>query len=485
MNPTPRLFFLLAMLTSACSIPASATSLQSRPPNIIFILADDLGYGDLGCYGQQVIRTPEIDHMAATGMRFTQHYAGSTVCAPSRSVLMTGLHTGHNKIRGNARLSYDASDLTLATVLQQAGYRTGIIGKWGLGEIGTQGTPNQKGFDEFFGYINQTRAHNSYPEYLWRNDEKVPLPNEVETAQEGNAAGLGGVARVKRVHSHDLFTKESLEFIERNHEQPFFLYLAYTLPHANNEGISMGQIGMEVPDLGAYADKPWPEAQRAHAAMISRLDRDVGSLLRLLDSLGLSEQTLVMFTSDNGPHAEGGADPSYFDSAGGLRGYKRDLYEGGIRVPMIAKWPGVIDPGSTCEFPSAFWDFFATACDVAGIDPVPETDGISYLPSLKGKPQDAERVLYWEFPIQWAGNGSGYQVALRKGNWKAVRSHLEHGTGTVTELYDLETDPAERNGLAAQYPEKVRELEQLMASQHRPSSAFASPPPVATLGTDD
>jgi arylsulfatase A-like enzyme len=454
-------------------------SKAENPPNIIYILADDLGYGDLGCYGQQEIKTPEIDQLAKDGMRFTNHYAGSTVCSPSRSVLMTGLHTGHNRIRGNANLDYNKDDVTVAMELKKAGYRTGIIGKWGLGNIGTDGTPNAKGFDFSLCYINQTRAHNSYPDYLWKNGEKLELPNEVEYVKEGHGAGITGVARKKIVHSHTLFTDETLAFIERNQTQPFFLYLAYTIPHANNEANRMGQIGMEVPDLGIYADKSWPEAQKAQAAMISLLDRDVGRIVDLLDKLGLSENTLVIFTSDNGPHAEGGADPSFFNSNGGLRGQKRDLYEGGIRIPFIAKWDGVVPAGRVCDYPSAFWDFMPTACEIAGIQELPNTDGISYLPSLKGETQDPERVLYWEFPINWVGNGAGYQVALRKGKWKAVRSHLETEFGAVTELYNLETDPAEMNGLASQYPGKVKELEALMAEEHTHSEPFTSPPPVS------
>ncbi|MCX5637924.1 MAG: arylsulfatase, partial [Planctomycetota bacterium] len=416
---------------------------QSRP-NIIFILADDLGYGDLGCYGQKEIATPNIDRLAAEGIRFTDHYAGSTVCAPSRCCLMTGLHTGHCWIRGNALIPLRPSDVTVAELLKQAGYTTGIIGKWGLGETGTTGIPNKKGFDYWFGYLNQRHAHNYYPEFLWRNEESISIEgNKLPKPEPGG----WGESASKVTYSPDLFTKEALSFVEQNSDfakasdfacatpdkspdkkdptslklrrtsRPFFLYLAYTIPHANNEA---GQNGMEVPSLGQYADKNWPPPQKGHAAMITRMDGDIGKLMAKLKKLGLDENTLVMFSSDNGPHKEGGGDPAFNKSSGPLRGYKRDLYEGGIRVPMLARWPSKIKAGSVSNHVSAFWDFLPTCCELAGVN-TPETiDGISILPTLLGQPdkQKKHEFLYWEFHEQ------GKKQAVRMGDWKGVRLNV-------------------------------------------------------------
>lgn len=446
----------------------SCAPVEQEPPNpnIIYILADDLGYGDLGCYGQETIKTPEIDKMAAEGMRFTSHYSGSTVCAPSRCTLMTGLHTGNARVRGNATVPLQPDDVTVAELLQDAGYSTALIGKWGLGEAGSSGTPNKKGFDYFFGYLNQIRAHNSYPDYLWRNEQKVPLDNKIEIIQDTYAKGIGSVAREKNTHSHDLFTSEALEFIENNKDSAFFLYLAYTIPHANNEGIKMGQIGMEVPDLGIYAEEEWPEAQKAHAAMITYMDRDVGSILAKLQELQIDERTFVFFTSDNGPHAEGGADPEFFDSNGALKGMKRALYEGGIRVPAIAWWPGRIAAGTTTDHQSAFWDFLATACDIAEVNLPTSTDGISYLPVMTGTEQSTHDYLYWEFFEQ------GGRTGIRKGNWKAVRYDMSSDPEAPIELYDLTTDISEENNIAGEHPEVVAEMDQLMKTARTPSEEF-------------
>ncbi|HOJ33500.1 MAG TPA: arylsulfatase [Candidatus Hydrogenedentes bacterium] len=425
-----------------------------RKPNIIFILADDLGYGDLGCYGQEQIQTPNLDTLAAEGVRFTQCYSGSTVCAPSRCALMTGLHTGHCRIRGNDRVPLEEEDVTVAEVLKQAGYRTGIIGKWGLGEPDTTGIPNRQGFDYWFGYLNQGHAHNYYPEYLWRNTEKVFLKNR-EDKDKPN------VSTQCEEYSHDLFTREALEFVEREKEHPFFLYLAYTLPHANNErGVFCGD-GMEVPDYGPYADKPWPTPQKGHAAMITRLDRDVGLLIKRLRELGLADNTIVFFTSDNGPHKEGGADPNFFKSSGPLRGFKRDLYEGGIRVPMIVWGPGSVPKGVTRDTVWAFWDFLPTAAAIAGVPCPKGLDGVSVASALFEK--DSSDVfhdfLYWEF------HENGFKQAVRMGDWKAVRLAKD----APLELYNLAEDEGETHNVAGLHKKIVSKIEDYLASARTPS----------------
>jgi len=457
------LFFLATLLIFSCSSPEQTAN---QKPNIIYILADDLGYGDLGCYGQQTISTPQIDKMASEGIRFTNHYAGSTVCAPSRCTLMTGRDTGHARVRGNANVPLRPEDTTVAELLKNAGYSTALIGKWGLGEAGSTGTPSRQGFDYFFGYLNQIRAHNSYPDYLWRNEEKVALDNKIEIIDRTYAKGIGSVAREKKTHSHNLFTKEALQFISNNQDSSFFLYLAYTIPHANNEGIPMGQIGMEVPDFGQYKDEDWPEAQKAHAAMITYLDTDIGRILDRLRDLGIDDRTLVIFTSDNGPHKEGGADPAFFDSNGPLKGMKRDLYEGGIRVPMIAWWPQSIAPGAESDHISAFWDFLPTACEVAGITYNGMTEGLSFLPAMLGQEQKKHDYLYWEFMEM------GGRQAIRKGNWKAVKYGMTGNTDVPTQLFDLENDLGEDLDIAAEYPALVEEMDSLMKVSRIPSEEF-------------
>ncbi len=454
--------FVILLLFISCT----DNSKNKTKPNIIFILADDLGYGDLGCYGQKTIETPRIDKMASEGIRFTNHYSGSTVCAPSRCSLMTGLHPGHARVRGNARVPLKPEDTTVAELLKTAGYSTALIGKWGLGEAESSGIPSKKGFDYFFGYLNQIRAHNSYPDYLWRNEEKVLLDNKVEIIQDTYARGIGTVAMEKNTHSHDLFTEEALNFIDSNRDSSFFLYLAYTIPHANNEGIPMGQIGMEVPDLGIYEDKDWPEAQKAHAAMITYLDTDVGKILDKVADLGIDDHTLIILTSDNGPHAEGGADPDFFDSNGPLRGMKRDLYEGGIRVPMIAWWPGKIAPGTESDHISAFWDFLPTACEIAGVELSEPIDGISYMPSLTGGQQEKHDYLYWEI------TELGGRQAIRKDNWKAVKYGMTGNTDVPIQLFNLESDIGEHLDIAAEHPDLISEMDSLMKVARTPSEDF-------------
>jgi arylsulfatase A-like enzyme len=411
-----------------------------RHPNIVFILADDLGYGDLGCYGQKQIQTPNIDRMAAEGMRFTQCYAGSTVCAPSRCALMTGRHTGHGTVRGNALVPLRPEDVTVAEVLKQAGYTTGLIGKWGLGEAGSTGVPSRKGFDSFFGYLNQVHAHNYYPDYLWKNQEHFPLPGNVVK---------NNVAAKRTQYSNDLFTREALGFLDAHREQPFFLYLAYTIPHANNERGKIEGNGMEVPSDAPYSDRPWPQVQKNHAAMITRLDGYVGQVFAKLKQLGLAERTIVFFSSDNGPHKEGGADPAFFHSSGPLKGYKRAMYEGGIRIPMIVRWPGKVKAGVVSDQVWAFWDFLPTAAELAGAKAPADIDGISVVPTLLGKgTQKQHEFLYWEF------HEGGSKQAVRMGDWKAVRP-----AGGKLELYDLKHDVGETKDVAAQHPDVVARIE--------------------------
>ncbi|MCG3199109.1 MAG: arylsulfatase [Candidatus Omnitrophica bacterium] len=407
-------------------------------PNILFILADDLGYGDLGCYGQKEIATPNLDRLASEGIRFTDCYAGSTVCAPSRCVLMTGLHTGHCHIRGNQRIPLRPEDLTVAELLKSAGYRTGLIGKWGLGNAGTTGVPTRKGFEEFFGYLDQGHAHNYYPEHLWHNDEIVEIEENL---------GMG-----RRVYSHDLFTQRALEFLHKEDPRPFFLYLAFTLPHANNERGRFEGNGMEVPDFGPYKDKDWPEPEKGRAGMIARLDRDIGKILEELDKRGLSQNTLVIFSSDNGPHKEGGSSAEFFKSSGPLRGTKRDLYEGGIRVPGIARWPGVCKPGETSDFPWGFWDFLPTAAELAGVMAPEGLDGRSILPVLRGEKAAPQEFLYWEF------HERGFKQAARMGNWKGVR----FAEGDLFELYSLATDLGETRDVSAANPQIVARIREFL-----------------------
>ncbi len=441
----------IVLLAAALSAAAPATGApgaeNEEKPNLIFILADDLGYGDLGCYGQQTIATPHIDRLADEGMRFTDHYAGSTVCRPSRLVLLTGCHTGHTPISSNAKYRLQPDDVTVTGLLKQAGYATGGIGKWALGVPGSSGMPLKQGFDFWVGYLDQGEAHNYYPEHLWRNGRKLPL--------KGNVSGDKPRVSVRRTtYSHDVMTEATLEFIRREAERPFFFQAHYTIPHANNEGGRATGNGMEVPDYGVYRDRDWPDTEKGFAAMVARLDADVGRIINLLHELGIERNTLVLFSSDNGPHQEGGHKLEFFDSNGPLRGFKRDLYEGGIRVPMIAWWPGRVEAGSVSDHPSAFWDFLPTACELAGIDPPQGIDGISYLPELIGKPQKEHEYLYWQY--------RGKQAA-RTGQWKAVRP----GPKKPIELYDLEADLGEQNDVADEHPDVVADLERTMAEAGR------------------
>ena len=448
------LALLLAAVLTGCA-GDGPEGLPQAPPNIIFIMADDLGYGDLGSYGQEQIQTPHLDQFASEGVRFTDFYAGATVCAPSRSVLMTGLHTGHTYIRGNSKDNLRPEDVTVAEVLKDAGYATGLVGKWGLGHEGSDGLPTRQGFDYFFGYLDQHHAHNYYPSFLVRNEERVNLKNVVP--EEGDFGQ--GVAVEKIEYSHGLIAEEALRFVEKHAKQRFFLYLALTLPHANNEA---GDEGMEVPDLGIYADKDWPEAQKGTAAMISLLDSDVGRLMTLLKEQGIDENTIVFFTSDNGPHAEGGNDPDFFDSNGQLRGIKRDLYEGGIRVPMLVRWPAKTPAGTVSNHVGYFGDFMATAAEIATAQVPANLDSISFLPAILGETdwQQEHDYLYWEFYER------GSAQAVRMGNWKAVRKPM---FGGQIELYNLESDSGEEIDVSEGFPEIVSRAREIMEEAHTPS----------------
>lgn len=434
-------------------------------PNIVYILADDLGINDFGCYGQKIMKTPRIDQLATEGMQFFNHYSGSTVCAPTRSCLMTGQHTGRTRIRGNARAHLKPGDITVAEVLKKAGYATACVGKWGLGEAGSPGIPTKQGFDFFFGYLNQSRAHRFYPDFIWRNKKKELYPDN-PTKRE--------------TYIHDSFTAESLNWIETQSktDQPFFLYLAYTLSHVD---LDVPEDSIEpyletIKEKGPYKNPKFPKGgYRGHptpracfAGMTSRLDRDVGKIVDLIDKLGLAKDTLIMFSSDNGPTSAGGADPNYFDGNGIYKGIKRDLYEGGIRAPFIARWPDKIKAGSRSEHISAHWDLMATVSELAGTKPAPNHTGISFAPSLLGKGEQREHdYLYWEFYER------GGKQAIRKGNLKAVRlNRAKAGPNGTWEVYDLQNDPGETTNLAEKRPELQKTFNRIAADAIVESELF-------------
>jgi arylsulfatase A-like enzyme len=478
-----RFLFLLALLAL---LPVVAPAQSVRPPNIVFILADDLGYGDLGSYGQKKIATPHLDRLAAEGIRFTQFYAGSTVCAPSRSVLMTGRHMGHTTVRGNAGArgliaqTLAPTDVTFATVLKNAGYATGLIGKWGLGERDSSGAPWRHGFDYFYGFLNQSHAHNHYPDHLWRYDARDPLadnrvPLKNDLVPMGNHPGVGYAT--KRVeYATDLFFDEAEAFVQRSREQPFLLFLSLTVPHANNERSRALGDGQEVPDYGDYADTPWKDPLKGQAAMIARMDAGVGKLMDHLRSLGLDDNTVVLFSSDNGAHREGGPDynPEFFNASGPLRGIKRDLTEGGIRVPFIARWPAVIKPGQVSPHVGYFGDLLVTFAELAGAPVSTVHDGISIVPTLRGRPEDQARhgYLYWEFYER-----TFRQAVVVEGRWKGIRAQMDD---TTFEIYDLENDLGETKNLAAERPDLVRQMIALMTEAHVPNEHWSFTPGAAT-----
>ena len=480
------LLALLALLPAACACLEPA---PERPPNIVFILADDLGYGELGSYGQDEIRTPRLDALAAQGLRFTQHYSGSPVCAPSRCVLLTGLHTGHAFIRDNDEMNQRGDvwndpalegqrpipeeTVTLAELLKARGYATAAIGKWGLGWTGSSGDPNRQGFDLFYGYNCQRVAHNYYPTHLWRNDQTVALRNPAFKAHQklppgadpADPASYAGYAGED--YAADFMIEAALGFVRNNAARPFFLYFPTPVPH----------LALQVPEdslaeyAGAFEEAPYPGGRgylphltprAAYAAMITRMDRDVGRILDLLEELGLEEDTMVVFTSDNGPSWVGGVDKDYFGSQGGLRGRKAQLYEGGIRVPAVVRWPGRTAEGTVTDQVSAFWDWLPTLCEVAGADTPAGLDGLSLVPTLAGEPrrQAQHEYLYWEFAKR--------MQAVRMGRWKAFRPE----PGAPLQLYDLTADPAESLDLAASRPEVVAEIERILVDGRTESEHF-------------
>ena len=463
MKPTTLvLICLLALMLLSCQ--SEKKEKAAIPPNIIYILADDLGYGDLSYNGQEKFQTPNIDALAANGMKFTQHYSGSTVCAPSRSVLMTGLHTGHTYIRGNKEVLPEgqhplaASIITLAERFQAQGYKTGAFGKWGLGFPGSEGDPTKQGFDRFYGYNCQRIGHNYYPYALWSDTDSVLLKGN-----EGDKEGA---------YAPDLIHEQTLKFIEQNKDQPFFAFVPSIIPHAElraPEAKVAKYRGKFLPEkiyegcdadckdykIGGYGTQT--ECHAVFAAMIDLLDEQVGEIVAKIEELGLSENTLIIFTSDNGPHIEGGADPDYFNSNGIYRGYKRDLYEGGIRVPMIANWKGKIKAGSSTDHISAFWDIMPTFMETIGGEVPADIDGISFLPTLIGKGNQAKHDhLYWEF------NERGGRKAVRKGDWKLVLYDVKKENPKPAELYNLVIDPSETNNVASQETAKVAALMQVL-----------------------
>ena len=436
------IIILLINLAIACSSPENASS--PIKPNIVLIVADDMGYGDLSCLGQQILRTPNIDEMAAKGILLTNHYTGSTVCAPSRASLITGKHPGHVSVRGNQpdQLLLD-EEVTIAEKMKEAGYVTMAVGKWGIGHPPPPNDPERNGFDHFYGYVNMWHAHNFYPEFLYRDGKKEYLDNKLMTGENGESLWPKepegtGVAEVKNDYVHQLFDLEGLNFIEEHKDTSFFLYMAYNVPHANNEAGYMFNDGMEVPDYGEFETMDWPNPEKGFAMMMKNLDHSVGLLNSKLEELGLAENTLVIFVTDNGPHEEGNHSAEFFDSNGILRGTKRDLYEGGIRTPFIAKWDGKITPGSKSTHVSAFCDMMPTFCDLAGVSTPEESDGISMVPILLGNDEKQKKHPYLYFEFYEMG---GKQAVLWE-NWKAVKLNVRTGDPILIELFNLAEVPS-------------------------------------------
>ena len=471
MGTTPARMTALCLCYSILAVFLPQRLIAVEPnvkPNLIWIMADDLGYGDLGCYGQKIIATPNLDRMAHEGLRFTHFYSGATVCAPSRSVLMTGMHHGHTRVRGNAgqrnpnAQALGPDDVTVAKVLQQAGYRTALIGKWGLGDDGAaeSGLPRKQGFDSFFGYLNQNHAHNHFPDFLWRNEAKVPLPNIVVPVGESG----GGYATKAKVFADDLFAEEAIQFVNENKSRPFYLYWSMVIPHANNERTRALKNGAHVPDFGPYAGENWPEPDKGQAAMITRLDGYVGKMLETLTELGLAENTLVLFTSDNGPHNESNHDLKRFNPSGPYTGIKRSLTDGGIRVPLIAWWPSKIKPKTETGHVSYFGDWMATATELAGTKPPADIDSLSMVSTLLGKNanQPQHEFLYWEF------HENGFkQAALYLGRWKGIR---KGSPIAPIMLYDQLNDVAETSDVASKHPVIASKISEYLTSARSESA---------------
>ncbi len=455
--------FLKVAGLGAAALAAPSTLLAKsakRKPNIIYIMADDLGYGDLSCFGQTKFKTPHLDQMAAEGVKFTDYYSGSTVCAPTRCVLMTGMHTGHAYVRGNREVRPEgqapmpADIFTVPRMLKKAGYVTGMFGKWGLGAPGSASDP-VKHFDTFYGYNCQREAHTFYPKHLWSNDKKVPLDG--------------------KTYSADLISDQVLKFVRDNKDKPFFCYYPTTIPHAamHVPPDSHDPFRKKFPQfenkIGRYRGPQVKNPVAAFAGMVTRMDRHIGQLMALLKELGIDEDTIVSFTSDNGPHREGGHNPDFFNSNGPLKGHKRDLYEGGIRAPFIARWPGKIKPGTTCDLPTAMWDVMPTCAEIAGIDPPAGLDGISYLPALLGQmdKQKAHAYLYWAFYER------GGKQAVRMGKWKGVRNNVGRAPDSPLELYDLSADIGETKNVGAEHPEIVKKLDAYMKEAYTESPRWS------------
>jgi arylsulfatase A-like enzyme len=446
---------------------SSVAEAEEKRPNIVLILADDLGYGDLGCFGQKTLKTPRLDEMAKNGMRFTQFYAGCTVCAPSRCVLLTGKHMGRTVVRGNstAPIIIQPGTPTIASILKGAGYKTGCVGKWGIGTPDNFTNPNDVGFDHFFGYVNMWHAHNFYPEFLIRNGKVQYLENVVaakwkQWQDPKLPQGGRGVAEKRVQYAPDLFAEDALNFIRENQENPFFLYFAMNVPHANNEA---GNEGMEVPDLGEFAEKDWPAPEKGFAAMIKNIDRDTGRILDLLDELKIADNTLVIFTSDNGPHQEGGHKGDYFDSNGKYRGFKRDLTEGGIRVPTIAYWPSKVKAGSESDRAWYFGDVMATVSELAGAKTPEDIDSDSFVSALNNEP--VEKQWYRKHNMYWEFYERGSAQAVRFGKWKAIRAPMF--TGNI-QLYDMSWDHDEKSDYAARRLDLVNHAGNLLDKAHQP-----------------
>lgn len=479
-------FLLSGMATIALVILVNESFAQkeSSRPNIIYILADDLGYGDIGCYGQKYIKTPYIDRLAAEGIRFTQHYTGAPVCAPARCCLLTGKNAGHAFVRDNLELKDDDpfkigqtplpdETFTIAKMLKKSGYSTAIIGKWGLGSIASSGAPNKQGFDFFYGYADQVHAHNHYPDFLWRNDKQESIPGNVLTVHPkiDKSLTVDKNEYKKYIGTHyslDLMADEAVKFIGENRNNPFFLYLAFVTPHkalqVPVESLEMynGKFD-EQPYDGKASYTPHPRPLSAYAAMITRMDSKVGAILQKLKELGIDDNTIVMFSSDNGPAGGGGLNNKFFNSSGGLRGMKAQVYEGGIREPFIVRWPGIVSPGKTSGHVSAQYDLMATLAELTG-QKLNETDGISFLPTLRGetKNQKQHEFLYWEF------TSGGGQYAIRMGDWKGIRTGVSKNSNSLWEVYNLSSDKTETTNVASQYPELVEKFRQIV-NQRTPS----------------